>query len=174
MSNELGIGKVIVQKVERDAIHVAVLPCVCARAVVAGENVWLDKKPPTSFGWHPVVLTGGPAWEAKADWVGVVDPFLKDPVPPGVGFWVFLRPGTAVSLRHHYRFPALDGDAPADDVTPNAGRWEFRIVDKNFATRTVAVLAGDEGAAWMAIMENEHFAGAKETKLVRRGDDRAE
>jgi hypothetical protein len=88
---DLGLGKLIIGEAHRDAVHVAVAP------VVAQENL--------SPGDH-VDANGGWAGER----VGIVDPFLREPVRKGDRFWLFLYPGTVTGLRHMWTHPAF---APA-------------------------------------------------------------
>lgn len=100
----LRIGNLIRGAQERDAIHVAVAP------VEAAEQL--------SPGWHVGVSEG------KADrlrkTIGIVDPFLREPVPAGRRFWLFLYPDTITSLRHDWSHPEFGPSSKAEDADPIA------------------------------------------------------
>lgn len=85
------VGKLIDTDARRDAIHVAVAP------VEAGE----DLQP----GQHVGVVAGKATTSVAA--IGVVDPFLTEPVRAGQRFWLFLYPNTVTSLRHVWTHPAF-------------------------------------------------------------------
>ncbi len=83
----------------RDAIHVAIAPFICApdTYLQPGQPFKLDAK------GRAVVVP------ARADSVGVVDPFLPTSVRPGERFWGAMTPATVSNLRHdwdHAAFPA--------------------------------------------------------------------
>ena len=50
--------------------------------------------------------------------VGIVDPFLKEPVEPGERFYIFLFPNTVTGLRHVWTHPAFMTRPPALTETP--------------------------------------------------------
>lgn len=91
------LGKVIEGPAGRDAIHVAVAP------VVAG--VFLEP------GQHVGLFADGTAKPTKPH-IGIVDPFLTQPVEKGERFWLFLYPNTVTSLRHVWTHPAFAPKAP--------------------------------------------------------------
>lgn len=99
MSGDIGIGKLITSPQERDAIHVAVAPVVadCER-LYPGQPI------------RPAVDAPG-IYRVKScprdEAVGIVDPFLREPVYPDQGFWMFLLPGSITSLRHDWTHPAF-------------------------------------------------------------------
>jgi hypothetical protein len=39
--------------------------------------------------------------------IGIVDPFLDQPVRPGEEFWVFVYPNTITGMRHYWQHPAF-------------------------------------------------------------------
>lgn len=101
--NELPqLGKLVPEgENRRDAVHIAIAP------MVAG----LDLKP----GDHVVIFDSNylGLWAARAGSrpdlkpVGIVDPFLTEPVKAGQRFWLFLYPNTVTSLRHVWTHPAF-------------------------------------------------------------------
>lgn len=101
MTHPSEIGKLIVKKAYRDAIHVAIAP------VVAGELLSVGQR---------VRLRGGKAVAANNNIsrdIGIVDPFLPFVhVQPGQRFWLFLHPGTIEDLRHEWSHPAFENSVP--------------------------------------------------------------
>lgn len=88
------MGAILTDDIEgRDAVHVAVIAAVAAEDLVPGQDVGKD---------------GG-----VANPVGIVDPFLREPVKEGQRFWLFLYPRTITSLKHSWTHPAF-----GDDVRP--------------------------------------------------------
>ena len=83
----------------RDAIHIAVAPVTAAVRLAPGQHVGLVRE-----GNLELV---GPCDRP----IGVVDPFLTEPVEPGQRFWLFLYPGTITGLRHVWTHPAFTAAA---------------------------------------------------------------
>lgn len=113
--SEVKLGQLAPPDAGRDAIHVAVVPCVAGQHLGRGWTVSIDKE--------------GKAWAASMDdYVGVVDPFKGDndhtgyPVRAGERFWLLLKPGTVSNLRHswaHPLFPNREEERP-EAATPTA------------------------------------------------------
>ena len=102
----LPIGKLITDEQFRDAIHIAVCP------VEAGERL--------NPGDH-VSITDGKAF-ADGKFVGIVDPFLTDPVRTKQRFFLFIYPNTITSLRHNWAHSDLpDSTIPVSQDTQNRG-----------------------------------------------------
>jgi hypothetical protein len=80
----------------RDAVHVAVIVRVAKETLQPGQNVSAEG---TIFG-EPM---------------GIVDPFLKQPVEPGQRFWMFLYPRSITGLAHVWSHPAFPTEASATD-----------------------------------------------------------
>jgi hypothetical protein len=78
----------------RDAVHVAVFSAMADKKLHPGDDVG-------------IVEQGEPDAKvsAKADPVGVVDPFLKK---AGERFWVYLYPRTITALSHRWSHPAFE------------------------------------------------------------------
>lgn len=86
------LGNIIDDTQKRDAIHLAVEPIVAKSRLYPGQDVAVDGSPTGKL-------------------VGIVDPFLKEPVNPGERFWLVIYPRQIKSLRHvwsHPDFPETD------------------------------------------------------------------
>ncbi len=90
------LGTIIDDQQKRDAIHLAVEPVVAGCTLIPG--------------WH-VVIKGGVAKPAAAGkGMGIVDPFLVDPVEEGQRFWFIMYPRQVRSLRHVWSHPDFPDD----------------------------------------------------------------
>jgi hypothetical protein len=91
----------------RDAVHVAVVPCV------AGEELWA--------GYRVIRAKSGRFVrafiedEVGLNVLGVVDPFLRGPVLENQRFWLFLLPDTITSLRHVWTHPSFVAKPPVKE-----------------------------------------------------------
>lgn len=78
----------------RDAVHIAIAPVTAAVELEPGQHVGL--------------LEGSKEFAGPSDKpLGVVDPFLKEPIQPNQRFWLFLYPETITGLRHVWTHPAF-------------------------------------------------------------------
>ena len=93
---QLKLGKPPEPAAERDAIHLACYPAVAGETLHPGQRVGISK-----VSGHAL---------AAVKWIGVVDPFLNQPVQKGERFWLCVRPGEVTGLRHVYTHPAFDGN----------------------------------------------------------------
>lgn len=122
VQHELGLGYIIHREAHRDAVHVAVTPCVALDRLDPGQHVGISPR---------VVVRNVPSAQAHSPLpVGIVDPFLLKAVVPGETFWLFLYPGSITSLRHEWKHPAIDGPivSHADSerwLMDFANRWEM-------------------------------------------------
>lgn len=98
--SEVGIGNLITTAVGRDAVHVAVAPTTNTAGCPLRPGDRVDAR-------------GGFAGER----VGIVDPFLAEPVKPGERFYLFLFPGSVTSLRHVWTHPAFAPTLPPKEPT---------------------------------------------------------
>ena len=106
----------------RDAVHVAVAP------VTAAEHL----KPCMHVGF---VSPGDTEMVGLCDHpIGIVDPFLKQPVEAGQRFWLCLYPGTITSLRHSWQNPK----SPIKDAI------KHRCEAHDYRRQTLAHLADNE------------------------------
>jgi hypothetical protein len=80
------IGKLIEAGQQRDAIHIAMAPVVAAELLRPGQRI--------AFEAHSMERV-----RAFGTTIGIVDPFLTEPVKPGQRFWMLLNPNTITSLR---------------------------------------------------------------------------
>lgn len=81
-------GKTLDDDAQRDAVHIAVAPVTAIETVYPGQHVGLDYADAKKVTVRATHL------------IGIVDPFLTHPVPPGTRFWLFLYQNTITSLRH--------------------------------------------------------------------------
>lgn len=89
------IGTIHSRKMERDAIHTAILQVKAAEPLVQGTTVKLDE-------------IGNAIHCRREEAIGIVDPFLTGAVEVGDKCWVFIFPGTVTGMRHHFTLPAID------------------------------------------------------------------
>lgn len=85
---EVKLGQLITEEAGRDAVHVAVAPVIANERLQPGQDIGLVE------GQEVVGVVDDP--------IGIVDPFLKNPVVKGQRFWLFLYPNTITSLRHEW------------------------------------------------------------------------
>lgn len=96
MSAQETVGQILSQNERRDAIHFAVAPVTAPVGLRAGDRVFSD----------------GNRAEIGEQAVGIVDPFLRQPVRVGERFWLFLFPNTITNLRHEWEHPAFAPEEP--------------------------------------------------------------
>lgn len=118
--SDLKLGQLIVDsKQDRDAIHVAVAPAVAASMLLRGDHVgFVDKENGL------VAVTSRP--------IGIVDPFLMQPVQKGQRFWLFLYPNSVTGMRHHWEHPAFGADGVAS--TSPSEKWLRDWAERNDMT----------------------------------------
>lgn len=93
MAGEAKLGAGVPDGADRDAVHVAVIPCIATRGLQPGQHVGVG---------------GGHAHARTEEKIGIVDPFLTGPIEEGSRIYVCLYPGSITSMRHHWRHPAID------------------------------------------------------------------
>jgi hypothetical protein len=105
--SDIAIGYIINEKTEakKDAIHVPVAPVRAAGLLRPGVHVGF--------------IGEGDLVSNTSDYhIGIVDPFLINPVKQGEKFWLFLYPGAVSTLRHdwsHPKFTTEVNDPPPDE-----------------------------------------------------------
>lgn len=87
------LGTLIDETARRDAIHVAIAPMIAACELEPGQRVGKGKN--------------GTASRDAREHIGIVDPFLPEPVNAGERFYVVLFPGTVTGMRHEWSHPAF-------------------------------------------------------------------
>lgn len=106
------LGTIIDETAGRDAIHIAVEPVRAGMKLFPGQHVGVA---------DGVAFTTG-----KRVHVGIVDPFLTDPIAPDQWFWLFVYPRQITSLRHVWSHPAFPEDgapAPVTDKQAASEQW---------------------------------------------------
>lgn len=119
---------------QRDAIHIAIMPCMAYSHLAGGEKVCMVTRVTSTPNSGNLVERPSPAFpDSKI--IGIVDPYLDDGVmiKPGDYVWVLLLPNTITGLRHEWTHPDLD-TTTAEEVNVEestnwlqafAGRWGF-------------------------------------------------
>ena len=100
------LGHTPAENASRDAVHVPIAP------VIAHHRL----KPGTHVGLMPDGTASQSQMIAEADLIGIVDPFLLEPVEKGQKFWLCLYPNTITSLRHVWQHKAFKAKVPNDGV----------------------------------------------------------
>lgn len=93
------LGELIGEEKRRDAVHVAIAPATAAEVLQPGQNVGFVEQ-------GNVDLVG-----AVDQCIGIVDPFLTDPVPRNERCWVLLYPNSIAGLRHVWTHPAFTANS---------------------------------------------------------------
>lgn len=117
------LGKLITDEQERDAVHIAIFPAIAGEKLYPGQHVY---------------LLNGKAVLGAANTLGIVDPFLKEPVYPDTKFWLCVYPNTITSLRHNWTHPAfarpiknLDSDS---EQVKESKRWLEEMAEHGYVT----------------------------------------
>jgi hypothetical protein len=110
------LGTIISEGEKRDAIHLAVEPVIAACHLTPGQDVGF--------------VDGG---VAPCDTpVGIVDPFLRQPVMKGERFWLVVYPRQITSLRHVWEHPAF----------PESGETSKTATDKEVSEQWLREFIG--------------------------------
>jgi len=92
MKTQDHIGRLLPEKTETDAIHIAVAPLRAACDLTPGQHVGLTPEGTMGPSNHPL---------------GIVDPFLRENLYQGQLAYLFLYPNTVTGLRHVWTHPAF-------------------------------------------------------------------
>jgi hypothetical protein len=90
------LGKLLTGDIGRDAVHIAVAPVIAGCDLNPNDRIGLIKESTEIVVWYNVTH------------IGIVDPFLEEPVKKGQRFFMFLFPATITSLRHEWTHPAFN------------------------------------------------------------------
>lgn len=106
------LGTIIDESGKRDAIHLAVEPCVAGMKLYPGQDVGIDDGMAMNL--------------PRIKFLGIVDPFLKNPVQEGEMFWLIVYPRQITSLRHVWEHPDFDNEptrAEVFDIRVRSEEW---------------------------------------------------
>lgn len=110
------LGMKIGQNEKRDAIHLAVEPVIAGETLKAGQHIGLrDGKAYLEYNL-----------DENQKPLGIVDPFLAEPVNKGEKFWLIVYPRKITSLRHvwsHPAFPEVSDLAHDEPIRIQAEQW---------------------------------------------------
>lgn len=104
------LGKLIDGTQKKDAIHVAIYPVLATEDLLQGQAIKM--------------VYGGTYQVKAADddkGIGIVDPFLSDPVRQGQWFYMVLYPNTVTGLRHDWDHPAIAHERNDEDYDYDDG-----------------------------------------------------
>jgi hypothetical protein len=109
------LGTIIDDTCKRDAIHLAVEPCIAGETLYPGMHIGIEN---------------GVATTKAAKKPGIVDPFISGLVPKDQMFWLIVYPRQITSLRHVWEHP--DFAEPTSDNQVNK-KYESEQWLRNFA-----------------------------------------
>ena len=152
------LGTIIDDKQARDAIHLAVEPVIAGERLRPGE---------------PVYLADGKAWLAvgAGRGLGIVDPFLEEPVAEGHRFWLVVYPRKITSLRHvwtHPDFDNLERDLPETKPSVPEGIDPARL--EAFIEKERKFI-GRDSHAWLWLRNFADSLGVDVDELLERAED---
>lgn len=85
------------QHYDRDAIHVPIIPVIASQVLMPGQKIGVVK---SDGSFVSLSKTKKP--------IGVVDPYLEEPVKVGQKFYCFVKPATVHKLWHEWTHPLFD------------------------------------------------------------------
>lgn len=118
------LGTIIDASQKRDAIHLAVEPVVAGDRLHPGDHITVKDGVATA-----TVIGAG---------LGIVDPFLPNPVKAGERFWFVMYPRQVRSLRHVWSHPAFEDEPvtmmqalqPELDLQTESEKWIRKYADE--------------------------------------------
>jgi hypothetical protein len=115
------LGNLITDDQPRDAVHIAIAPVVASDLLYPGERI----------GFVGDAYTVGSKPSAV---VGIVDPFLENPVKKGDKFYMFLLPNTITSLRHDWTHPAFEAEDTVAEYEPTFFKLKGAVEEEKWIT----------------------------------------
>jgi len=126
--SDVVLGKILEGEQHRDAVHIAIAPVVATEKLSPGQHIGFAEDGNTEkvCACEParsdvgnssrrIVKEGSnPSPGGKVP-IGIVDPFLSEPVKKGQQFYMFLYPNTITSLRHEWVHPAFKEEKKVND-----------------------------------------------------------
>lgn len=104
------LGKIIDETCKRDAIHIAVEPCIAAEILYPGQHVG--------------IIDGKATTKANKK-LGIVDPFINGFVPEEKMFWLIIYPRTITSLRHVWEHPDFIEQTQTKELSETQKSWNW-------------------------------------------------
>ena len=138
------LGTILDETAARDAIHLAVEPCIAGHYLNPGAHV--GRMPDGRFGTVERTL-------------GIVDPFLRNVVPPDQRFWLVVYPRQVTSLRHvwtHPDFPEVTVDPAQRKKSEEWLREYARNSDGPGYGDLMAAIENHEGGEYLFIYGDAH------------------
>lgn len=98
------LGTIHTEKQHRDAIHLAVEPCIAGETIPVGADIVLDQVDGETLAY--CTINGQRLGRGQG--LGIADPFIKaDFIEVGEPFWFIMYPRQVHSLRHVWEHPAF-------------------------------------------------------------------
>jgi hypothetical protein len=153
------LGTIITAEEKRDAIHLAVEPVEAAVPLYAGQHVRL--------------VDGKATWATlqspNSDGVGIVDPFLDEPVEAGERFWLVVYPRQISSLRHVWEHPDFppSGETYLEETEEASAQtralseaWLREYLNAADCPGFDAVMSVIETGSWAASDDGDYLRGS--------------
>lgn len=96
---ETTLGKLINQTTSRDAIHIAVAPVKATCTLKPGQHIGFVDNTNQNVGYTDGIIP------RTIKFIGIVDPFLTEPVKENEWFYMLLYPKTITGLKHVWTHP---------------------------------------------------------------------
>lgn len=155
----LTLGTIHEEQQYRDAIHLGVEPVIAGDVLYAGEHIGIGKDGKAYGGATPNIKP-----------LGIVDPFLVDPVYEGDAFWLVVYPRQITSLHHVWEHPDFPASVPeSTDISTIsnealmqelAGRMKNDIVIKDAPEKNESLYTEEENIKQRAFNWIDNYANS--------------